>query len=64
MLASELINIEIPSLQLQDSVGKALQLINDFRVTHLPVTTGKEYIGLISEDHLLDAEEEQISIES
>ena len=37
MLTAELINKNIPRLQLQDTVGKALQLINDFRVSHLPV---------------------------
>ena len=30
MLAKDLINNNIPRLQLQDSVGKALQLLNDF----------------------------------
>jgi acetoin utilization protein AcuB len=64
MLAAELINNEIPWLQLHDTVGKALQLIGDFRVTHLPVISGKKYLGLISEDDLLDAEEEKIPVES
>jgi acetoin utilization protein AcuB len=63
MLTKELINNNIPRLQLQDSVGKALQLINDFRISHLPVVSEETFLGLISEDDLLDAEDEKLPIE-
>ena len=63
MLTIELINNNIPRLQLQDSVSKALQLIADFRLTHLPVVSEEKYLGLISEDDLLDAEDEKSTIE-
>ncbi len=63
MLTTELINYNIPRLQLQDSIGKALQLINDYKVTHLPVVADDKYLGLISEDDLLDAEEEKLPIQ-
>jgi acetoin utilization protein AcuB len=63
MLTAELINNNIPRLQLQDSVSKALQLINDYRVTHLPVVAEDKYLGMISEDDLLDVEEEKGTIE-
>ncbi len=63
MLTVELINNNIPQLQLQDSVAKALQLINDFRVTHLPVVADNKYLGMVSEEDLLDVEEEKMPIE-
>ncbi len=63
MLTAELINNNIPRLQLQDSVSKALQLINDYRVTHLPVVAEDKYLGMISEDDLLDVESEKGTIE-
>lgn len=63
MLTTELINNNIPRLQLQDSVSKALQLINDYRVTHLPVVAEDKYLGMISEDDLLDVEAEKGTIE-
>jgi len=63
MLTIELINNNIPRLKLQDTVSKALQLINDFRVTHLPVVSDDKYLGLVSEEDLLDAEEEKMPIE-
>ena len=63
MLTVELINHNIPRLQLQDTVGKALQLIDDYRVTHLPVVAEDKYLGLISEEDLLDAEGKKMPIE-
>jgi acetoin utilization protein AcuB len=63
MLTAELINNNIPRLQLQDSITKALQLITDYRVTHLPVVADEKYLGLISEDDLLDIEDEKGTIE-
>ncbi|MGG9970557.1 CBS domain-containing protein [Ferruginibacter sp. SUN002] len=64
MLTADLINNNIPQLTLQDSVSKAMQLINDFRVTHLPVVADDKYLGLISEDDLLDAEDTKLTIET
>ncbi len=63
MLTKDLINNNIPRLQLKDSVGKALQLINDFRISHLPVVREDKFLGLVSEDDLLDAEDEKKSID-
>ncbi len=63
MLTIELINHSIPQLKLQDTVGKAQQLINDFRVTHLPVVADGKYLGLICEEDLLDSDEEKMPIE-
>ncbi len=53
MLIAELINHNIPRLQLQDSVGKARQLINDFKLTHLPVVSENNLLVLLSEEELI-----------
>lgn len=63
MLTAELINYNIPRLHLEDTVSKALQLINDFKVTHLPVVSEDKFLGLISEDDLLDAEDEKLPVQ-
>lgn len=63
MLTIELINNNIPRLQLKDSVSKALRLVTDFRVTHLPVAENDKFLGLISEDDLLDQKESKMPIE-
>lgn len=57
MITSELMNNAIPRLQLQDTVHKALQLMADYRVSHLPVVADDNYLGLLSEEDLLDAED-------
>jgi len=63
MLALELNNNNIPQLQLQDTVAKALQLFSDFKVSHLPVVAEEKYVGLISEEDLLDANNKNMLIE-
>ncbi len=63
MLTIELINNNIPRLQLKDTVSKALRLISDFRVTHLPVVEDEKFLGLISEDDLLDQGEPKMPME-
>ena len=64
MLAASLINKNIPRLQLQDTVSKALQLIIDYRVTHLAVVADGVYLGLVSEEDLQDVQEENAIIEN
>ncbi len=63
MLAIELNNNIIPRLQLEDTVAKALQLISDFKVSHLPVVSEDKYLGLVSEDDLLDASNKKMLIQ-
>lgn len=64
MLTVDLINKNIPQLQLTDTVSKALQLINDYRVTHLPVVSEEKFLGLISEEDLLDMEDDRLTLEA
>lgn len=64
MFTPELINHTLPRLKLQDTTSKALQLLNDFRVSHLPVVNDDDYLGLIGENELLDAEHDQVPIEA
>lgn len=56
MLTRELLSQSLPSLRLQDKVHVALQLMNDNHVTHLPITDADKFVGIISEDDLLLAE--------
>ncbi len=64
MLTANLINKNIPRLRLQDKVVKARQLILDYRVTHLAVVENGSYLGMISEEDLLDVQEENAIIEN
>lgn len=56
MLTRELVSQSLPALHLHDKVYQALQLMNDNQVTHLPVVDGDTYAGLLSEDDLLQVE--------
>jgi acetoin utilization protein AcuB len=56
MLAKDLINYNIPVLQLNDKVSKALGLLNDFHLANLAVVTNDTFLGIISESDLLDVD--------
>lgn len=54
MLARELITDEIPPLKLSDSIGRAIQWMDEFKVAHLPVVKNGELLGIVSEMELID----------
>ena len=62
MLTRDLISPILPYLQLQDKVFDALQLMNDSHVSHLPLINEDQYIGLISEEDLLQAPDDTIEL--
>jgi len=62
MTTLQLIDTTIPQLQLHDTVAKALQLMEDFRVTHLPVVSQEKFLGLVSEEDLLDEKNKQSTL--
>ena len=58
MLTRDLISNAIPYLHRSDTVYHALQLMNDYHVAHLPVVENESYLGIISEEQLLQSDEE------
>ena len=64
MLTGELQSQNLPYLHLQDQVQQALQLMNDNQVTHLAIVEGEKYVGIISEDELLHAGNEESDLNS
>lgn len=54
MKINDLVLYELPSLGLKDRGTKALALMRDFHVYHLPIIERDDYIALISEEDLLD----------
>lgn len=58
MLTGELHSQTIPYLHLNDKVEDALQLMNDNQVAHLPVVEDGKLLGVLSEDNLLEADNE------
>jgi acetoin utilization protein AcuB len=58
MLTRDLISNSIPYLHKEDKVHHALQLMNDYHILHLPVVENENYLGIISEDQLLQSDDE------
>ncbi len=54
MLAQELISEVVPSLKTSDSGLDALNWMEVFRVSHLPIVNNKSFLGLISDVDIYD----------
>lgn len=54
MVAKKFMSSLIPPLKLTDTGEKALNWMLDFHIRHLPVVDEGRYVGVISEDEILD----------
>jgi len=54
MHASDLISQEIPPLRPDDTVGRALEWMEEFKVAHLPVVQGRTLLGIVKDADLVD----------
>lgn len=61
MLSKDVISPLVPELTLSDSADKALQLMSDYHLVQLPLVFEGKYLGLISEDALLDWDDTSIT---
>ncbi len=52
MLASELISYDLPFLKPQNSGDDALAMMDENRVSHIPIVKDGEYLGLISDNDI------------
>ena len=59
MLTRELLSQTLPYLRITDKVYQALQLMNENHVAHLPIVDGDKFIGTISENDLLLADNDR-----
>ena len=62
MIARELITNDVPPIRSSETVEKALNWLDEFKVTHLAVVDGTQYQGLISENILYDAASSDMTI--
>lgn len=54
MLAKDLISDEIPAIRTSDTAVEALNWMEVFRVSHLPIVNSEEFLGLISDADIYD----------
>jgi len=52
LLVKDIISNDIPELTLKDQAVNALNLMDEFKVAHLPVVEEGKYMGLVSEEEL------------
>ena len=63
MRAIDLITEEIPPLMHSDSGEKALNWMEEFKVSHLPVLKNGNFVGVLSESDLFDQTDLSISLD-
>jgi len=54
MIAENLINTSITPLKYTDTVDRAIQWMEEFKVSHLPIVEDFQFLGLANETYLLD----------
>ena len=59
MYASALISNSIPPLRSTDTVQLALERLSDFKLFHLPLLKGNHYLGIVTEDDLIEVRDAQ-----
>ena len=62
MVAKQIMSSLIPPMKMTDTGEKALNRMLDFHVRHLPVVGEGRYVGLISEDDVLDYSNAEVAI--
>ncbi|MDP3467494.1 MAG: CBS domain-containing protein [Daejeonella sp.] len=57
MYAQELISDSIPALRTSDTVQKVHERMAEFRVNHLPIVNDKQFLGLVSDEDLIEVQD-------
>jgi CBS domain-containing protein len=55
MIALDLISDAIPPVKTSDTIQKVLDRMVEFRLNHLPIVNDLQFLGLISEDDMVEA---------
>ena len=63
MFCDQLISSEITSVNLNHTVEHTLQLMEDFHLRQFPVVDGASFLGLVSEDDLVDVDSKKLVVE-
>jgi CBS domain-containing protein len=57
VLNREIISTSLPTLNLHDTILQALEMMNEFHVSQLPVVDNDKYLGLVFEEDLMSVDE-------
>jgi CBS domain-containing protein len=64
MFAYELISDSIPALRTSDTVQKVHERMIEFRINHLPIVNEKQFLGLISDEDLIEVHDFSVPVGS
>lgn len=64
MLASELLSNAMPPVRTSDTIQQVIDRMIEFRVRHLPIVNDEQFLGLISEDDLIEYPDYQTPVGS
>ncbi|MBU7577625.1 MAG: CBS domain-containing protein [Flavihumibacter sp.] len=64
MINKDLISVSLPVLSVKDPIYRAMQLMDDCNVIHLPLVEEDIYLGLIAESDLLNSEDDSKTLET
>ncbi len=64
MLAIELISNAMPPVRTSDTIQKVVDRMAEFKVRHLPLVNEEQFLGLISEDDLIEPADYQAAVGS
>ena len=62
MYARELISDAIPPLRTSDTIRTVKERMAEFRVIHLPIVNNQQFLGLISDEDLIDVADQSFPI--
>lgn len=62
MNAIDIITPDVPPLRPQDDIARALEWMEAFKVSHLPVVDERRLVGMVKEDDLIDRNDTNASI--
>lgn len=62
MLASELLSTAMPPLRTSHTIQQVVDRMIEFRVRHLPIVNDEQFIGLVSEDDLVEYTDYQLPV--
>lgn len=63
MHASDLITDDVPPLKPGDTVSRALDWMEEFKVSHLPVVVGQHLVGVVKDSDLVDRNHPRSTVE-
>jgi acetoin utilization protein AcuB len=62
MLASELLSNALPPVRTTDTIQKVIDRMTEFKISHMPVVNDDVFIGLVSEDELIEYNDPRLTI--